>query len=64
MTDHPNLNLDMAYCDKFIKTFEVNLNILCSFYHSLSHIEVIAGKMKFEKKKIVEGINKLFRLHS
>lgn len=58
------MNLDLAYCDKFIKIFETNLNILCSYYHSLSHIEVISGKVKFEKKKIVEGINKMFKLSS
>ena len=61
--DQPTL-IDMLFCDKFIKTFETNLNLLCTYYHSLGHCDIFGGLIKFEKNKIVEGINKLYKLHS
>lgn len=64
MVDDQPASIDMLFCDKFIKIFEANLNLLCTYYHSLSHCDILGGKFKYEKKKIVEGINKLYNLHS
>ena len=64
MVEERTSSIDMFFCDKFIKIFEANLNLLCTYYHSLSHYEICGGMFKFEKKKIVEGINKLYNLHS
>jgi hypothetical protein len=55
--------ISLLYCEKFLKHFVENLNILCTYYHSLNHCELIANKYKYEKKKIVEGITKLYFIH-
>ena len=34
--------LDSNFCDKFIKTFDFHINLLCTFYHSLNHFEIIS----------------------
>ena len=45
--------IDMTFCERFIKNFGENLNILCTYYHSLNHCEIVGASFKFEKKKIV-----------
>lgn len=35
--------IDMTFCEKFIKNFGENLNILCTYYHSLNHCEIVGN---------------------
>ena len=34
--------LDSYFCEKFIKSFDLNINLLCTLYHSLNHYEIIS----------------------
>jgi len=34
--------LDSFFCEKFIKSFDLNINLLCTLYHSLNHYEIIS----------------------
>jgi hypothetical protein len=29
--------IDSYFCEKFMKTFDFNINLLCTYYHSLNH---------------------------
>lgn len=70
ITEKMPICLDSHYCEKFIKTFDFHINLLCTYYHSLCHFELISkfmfnwGKeLILEKEKIVEGINKMYTIH-
>jgi hypothetical protein len=62
VTEPLPLCLDSLFCERFISTFDLHVNLLCIYYHSLSHYEIIK-EAKFEKDKIVEGINKMHSVH-
>lgn len=34
--------LDSYFCEKFIKSFDLNINLLCTLYHSLNHYDIIS----------------------
>ena len=34
--------LDSNFCDKFIRTFDFHINLLCTLYHSLNHYDIIS----------------------
>lgn len=42
ITDRIPICLDSQFCEKFIKTFDFNINLLCTYYHSLSHFELLS----------------------
>ena len=42
ITDKIPVCLDSHFCEKFIKTFDFNINLLCTYYHSLSHFELLS----------------------
>ena len=35
--------LDSYFVEKFIKSFDLNINLLCTLYHSLNHYEIISN---------------------
>jgi hypothetical protein len=34
--------LDSVFCERFVKTFDFHINLLCTLYHSLNHYEIIS----------------------
>jgi hypothetical protein len=64
MVEDQLYSLDIVFCEKFVRVFESNIHLLCTFYHSFTHCEIYASRWKFEKEKIVEGIKRLLVLHN
>lgn len=36
--------LDSQFCDRFVRTFDFQINLLCTLYHSLNHYEIISNR--------------------
>ena len=51
ITERMPLCLDSHFCDKFIKTFDFNINLLCTYYHSLNHYELISTKCVMQPRR-------------
>ena len=50
ITDKIPVCLDSNFCDKFIKAFDFNINLLCTYYHSLSHFELLSTSFSTQKR--------------
>lgn len=50
ITDKIPICLDSNFCDKFIKAFDFNINLLCTYYHSLSHFELLSTSFSTQKR--------------
>jgi hypothetical protein len=50
ITDRIPVCLDSHFCEKFIKAFDFNINLLCTYYHSLSHFEQLSNSLPTQRR--------------
>lgn len=62
ITDKIPICLDSHFCEKFIKSFDFNINLLCTYYHSLSHFDLLSMVCLIKKNRRIKKKIRLWKV--